>query len=84
MDSEPRELSVTDGTGISALNVEGSLMVSGSSTGVLRVINRYSGATVTSWRLEDERLAVFQVGLTSRCSPVAVYMKDESILVTIL
>jgi WD40 repeat protein len=84
MDLEPRELSAADGTRISALSVEGSLIVSGSNTGVLRVINRYYGTTVTSWTLEGERIAVFQVGLTARHSPVAAYRKDESILVTIL
>ena len=84
MDSEPRELSIADGIGISALNVEGDLIASGSSAGVLRVINRYSGSTVVSWRDEGERIAVFQVGFTAGHSPVVVYRKDESILVTIL
>jgi hypothetical protein len=60
MDSEPGELSAADGTGILAMSVEESLIVSGSNTGVLRVIDRYSETTVTSWTLEGERIAVFR------------------------
>lgn len=81
MDSEPRMLSPADGSGVTALNVEGSLIVSGSSTGVVKVINRYSGAILANWR---DGSAVFQVGFTAGHSPVVVYLKDESNLVTIL
>ena len=44
MDLEPRMLSPADGSGVAALNAEGNLIVNGSSTGVVKVINRYSGA----------------------------------------
>lgn len=84
MGLEPRELSAADGIGISALKVEGGLIVSGSSNGVLRVINRSSGAMVANWRVQGERIGLFHVGFTAGHRPVAVYRQDESILVTIL
>lgn len=80
MDSKTHVLSPANGNGIAALNVQGSLVVSGSSAGVVKVIHRYSGAVVANWR---DGSAVFQVGFTAWHNPVAVYQKDGSNLVTI-
>lgn len=81
MDSKPHMLSLADGSGIAALNVEGSLIVSSSSTGVVKVINCYSGAILANWR---DGSAVFQVGFTAGHRPVLMYRKYESNRVTTL
>lgn len=44
--------SPADGSGIAALNVEGILIVSSSSAGVVKVIKRYSWAVVANWKME--------------------------------
>ncbi|RFN47628.1 f-box and wd-40 domain-containing protein cdc4 [Fusarium flagelliforme] len=86
-DSEtgPRELASSDGNGtaISAIKVQGRHVIAGTTGGSVKIIDRQSCEMLHSWTDGTCGIAVFQVGFTLEHSPFAVYLKDESVLVTV-
>jgi hypothetical protein len=85
MDASPRELASSDGNGtaISTIRVQGGHVIAGTTGGSVKIIDCQSGETLHSWTDGTCGIAVFQVGFTLEHSPVAVYLKDESVLVTV-
>lgn len=85
MDDSPRELASSDGNGtaISAIKVQGRHVIVGTTAGSVKIIDRQSCEMLHSWTDGTCCIAVFQVGFTSEHCPFAVYLKDESILVTV-
>jgi WD40 repeat protein len=85
IDSSPRELASSDGDGtaISTIRVQGVHIIAGTTGGSVKVIDCQSGETLHSWTKGTCGIAVFQVGFTLDHNPVAVYLKAESVQVTV-
>jgi hypothetical protein len=85
IDSSPRELASSDGDGtaISTIRVQGGHIIAGTTGGSVKIIDCHSGETLHSWTNATCGIAVFQVGFTVDHNPVAVYLKDESVQVTV-
>ena len=85
MDESSRELASSDdnGTAISAIKVQGRHVIAGTTAGSVKIIDRQSCEMVHSWTDGTCGIAVFQVGFTLTRSPFAVYLKDESVLITV-
>jgi hypothetical protein len=85
IDASPRELASFDGDGtaISTIRVQGGHVIAGTTGGSVKIIDCQSGETLHSLANGTCGIAVFQVGFTVDHNPVAVYLKDESVLVTV-
>jgi WD40 repeat protein len=85
IDTSPRELASSDGDGtaISTIRVQGGHVIAGTTRGSIKIIDFQSGETLHSWTNGTCGIAVFQVGFTLEHKPVAVYLKDESVQVTV-
>ncbi|RBR26170.1 uncharacterized protein FIESC28_01061 [Fusarium coffeatum] len=85
MDGIARELASSDGNGtaISAIEVQGRYVIAGTTAGSVKIIDRQSFEMLHSWTDGTCGIAVFQVGFTLEHCPFVVYLKDESVLVTV-
>ena len=85
LDASPRELASSDGNGtaISTIRVQGGHAIAGTTGGSVKIIDCQSGKTLYTWTDGACGIAVFQVGFTLERSPVAIYLKDESVMVTV-
>ena len=85
INDSPRELASSDGNGsaISAIKVPGRHVIAGTTAGSVKIIDRQSGEMLHSWTDGVCGIAVFQVGFTLQHSPFAIYLKDESVWVTV-
>ncbi|SPJ75454.1 uncharacterized protein FTOL_05185 [Fusarium torulosum] len=85
IDASPRELASSegDGTAISTTRVQGRHTIAVTTGGSVKIIDCQSGETLHSWTNETCGIAVSQVGFTLEHNPVAVYLKDESVQVTV-
>lgn len=82
IDTTPRELASSDGQAISTIRVQAGHIIAGTTGGSVKIINYQSGETLYSWADGTCGNAIFQVGFI-RHSPVVVYLKDGSVLVTV-
>ena len=85
MGDSPRELASSDGNGaaISAIKVQGRHVIAGTTAGSVKIIDSQSCDMVHSWTDGTCGIAVFQVGFTLGHCPFAIYLKDESVLLTV-
>ncbi|KAG9256688.1 WD40-repeat-containing domain protein [Emericellopsis atlantica] len=85
VDDSPRELSRADQNGgaVTSMQVQGRHAIVGTSSGVVKVIDCDSVETLHCWKDGACGLAVFRVGFTREHSPVAAYLKEESVCLTL-